>query len=248
MTRYIFALFFSAFLMVSTIHNAHAESLSAEQKAEIQKLFEEYLLENGEVILQSVNDYQGKLAEQQREEQNKKAQEFISSLKKQKNLPATGNKKGDITIVEFFDYNCGYCRKALNEIQTVLKGDDNIKVIFIDMPILGPTSLEAAKWSLAANEIGEYFKFHQAVMEHNGPKEEQNLEKIAKDLGLDAKKMKKIKESDKIQKQIDENLLQARTIGISGTPGFIIGDEVSPGFIPAAQIKDIIAQARKKAE
>ena len=224
---------------------AKAQKFNDAQKVEIKKMFDEYLLNSGETILKSVNQYQAELETKDRAEASVKAKEFLSNLD-DTNLPMAGNPDGDVTMVEFFDYNCGYCRKALTEIQTVLKDDKNLKVIFMDMPVLGPSSVEVAKWSLAAQKQGKYFEYHQALLEHNGQKNESTLEKIAKDVGLDVKKLKKDKDDGALEKQIEEQVKQAQALGIRGTPGFIINGDVTPGYIPAARIKKIIADARKK--
>lgn len=149
-------------------------------------------------------------------------------------------------MVEFFDYNCGYCRKALEEIKIVLKDEKNLKIIFMDMPILGPPSLEAAKWSLAAHKQGKYFEYHQALLEFDGQKNEKTLKKLAKKVGLDVKKLEKEKDSKDIAAILDKNIQQAQNLGIRGTPGFILDGQLYPGFMPAAQIKQYIADARKK--
>lgn len=240
------ALFAIAAVLIFAPQKSQAEEFSDAQKAEIKMLFEQHLLDSGGIILQSVNQYQAELEVKDRKEAAKKAEGFIKGLDNQKNLPMAGNKDGDITIVEFFDYNCGYCRRALEELQTVINDDPNVRVIFIDMPILGPDSMEAAKWSLAAAEQGKYFEFHTAVMEHNGPATTEVLEGIAKDLDLDLKKLEKAKDSTEIQRTLDGNILQARDVGISGTPGFIFAGQVFPGFMPAERIKEVIAEHRKK--
>jgi protein-disulfide isomerase len=225
--------------------SAKAQEFNDAQKAEIKKMFDEYLANSGEIILKSVNQYQAELEEKDRAEAGEKAKNFMSTIEGQK-LPMAGNPKGDVTIVEFFDYNCGYCRKAFAEIQTVLEEDKNLKVIFMDMPILGASSVEIAKWSLAAQNQDKYFEYHKAVMNHNGEKSESTLEKIAKDVGLDVKKLKKDKASDKIAALIEDQIKQAQNLGIRGTPGFIINGELFPGYIPASEIKKALANARKK--
>lgn len=246
MTRYILSLFSILSLLVFSPTQSHAQDFTEAQKTEINKMFKDYLLNNGSVILESVNKYQAELEEKDRKEAAVKAKEFMNTLKDQKDLAMAGNPKGDITIVEFFDYNCGYCRKALEEIQTVLKDDKNVKVVFKDMPILGPPSLEAAKWSLAAIPQGKYFEYHTAILNHNGPKDAQSLESIAKKIGLDVKKLKEDKDDPAIEARLNDQVEAARNVGINGTPGFIIAGEVYPGYMPAAQIETIIKEARKK--
>lgn len=243
MTRFILTVLSFALIMPAS---ALAQEFTDAQKAEINAMMEEYLLNNGEKILESVNKYQAEIQEQDRIEASKKAEGFLKEIKNKNDLPMAGNPKGDVTIVEFFDYNCGYCRQALEELNTVLKDDKNVKVIFMDMPILGPASLEATKWSLAAHNQGKYFEYHSAILNHNGQKDEASLEKLAKKVGLDVKQLKKDKDSKEVQETIDQNLAQANTMGIRGTPGFIIAGQIYPGFVEAEQIKEFLADARKK--
>lgn len=237
----------SVFAIMGANTEAKAQAFTDEQRTEIKKMFDEYLANSGEQVLQSVNTYQAELEARDRAEASVRAQKFLENIEK-KNLPMAGNPDGDVTMVEFFDYNCGYCRKALEEIQTVLKDDKDVKVIFMDMPILGPSSLEAAKWSLAAQRQGKYFEYHQAIMDHNGDKTPAALEKLAKDLDLDVDKLKKDKDNAEIAKQIEDQVKQAQDLGIRGTPGFIVAGEIFPGYIPASQIQEIIAKAREKSE
>lgn len=221
-----------------------AEGFSDAQKAELQIMFKEYILNNGETVIESVEGYQANQEEESRKAASQKAKSFIGDIAG-KNLPMTGNKNGDITLVEFFDYNCGYCRRALDELEKVLEKDDKLKVVFFDMPILGPSSLEVSKWSLAAQKQGKYFEYHKALLNHNGQKTETALEKLAKDAGLDIEQLKKDKDSDEIATTLKNNVEQAQSIGIRGTPGFIINGEVFPGYMPASRIMEIIKDARK---
>ena len=114
----------------------------------------------------------------------------------------------------------------------------------MDMPILGPPSMEAAKWSLAAHRQGKYFELHRAILEHNGPKNSQEIEKLAIAAGLDIKKLKVDKEASEITAQLEEYVTTARNLKINGTPAFIIEGEVFPGYIPASAITQAIEKAR----
>lgn len=246
MTRYLLA-FLSIFAVLSiAAPQANAAEFTDAQKAEINKLVEQYLLENGENILLSVNTYQAKVNEQDRMEAAKKAEAFLKKIENGRDLPSTGNPKGDITIVEFFDYNCGYCSRALEELETVLKDDDNIRVIFMDMPILGPPSSVASMWSLAAAEQDKYFEYHSALLKHKGKRDEKVFVKLAKEVGLDIKKLRKDKDSQKVRDIIETNLKLAQDVNITGTPGFIIAGQIYPGYMPAKDIQGVIKKAREK--
>lgn len=238
-----FLILLCLFLLTAPV--AKAENFTKEQKEEIQKMFETYLLENGETIIKSVEKYQDAKESALRQEAEVKAKEFLETLNKKENLPMAGNEEADITLVEFFDYNCGYCRRALEELVIVLEKDKNVKVIFFDMPILGPASLEIAKWSLAAHNQDKYFEFHQELLHHSGQKDEAFYKKIAKKLDLDFKKLKEDKDNAAIEKSLQENISQAQSLGIRGTPGFVINGKIFPGYMPASRILDIIETERK---
>lgn len=245
MTRFLLTSL--SILAIAGAHStpAKAQEFNDAQKAEIKKMFDEYLMNSGEGILESVNKYQAALEAKDRAEASQNAKNFMEDIANEKNLPMAGNPEGDVTIVEFFDYNCGYCHKALEELVTVLEDDKNIKIIFMDMPILGPSSMVASQWSLAAQNQGKYFEYHQAIMEHKGPKNDEELGKLAQKIGLDVDQMKKDKDSQKIKDLLAKRIQKAQNLGIRGTPGFIIDKELFPGYIPAAQIKEAIAKARE---
>lgn len=223
-----------------------AQDFTAKQQEQIKKMFEDYLLENGATVIKSVEKYQDVQEAENRKKSAEKAKEFLAEIESNKDLPMTGNKDGDITLIEFFDYNCGYCSRALEEIVTVLGKDKNLKVVFFDMPILSPASSEAAKWSLAAHKQGKYFEFHRAIFEVKGPKDDAAFEKIAQNLKLDVEQMKKDKESPEVEATLKNNVDQAQEIGIRGTPGFIINGQVFPGYMQADRITEIIAEERAK--
>lgn len=223
------------------VTNAHAqtETFTGAQKTEIETIMKDYLMENPEIITEAMMALRVKQETEAQEQAKAKIVEYQSDFKSD-TFPFAGNKDGDVIVVEFFDYNCGYCKKALPDVQALVSQDKNVKVVFMDMPILGPTSLTTSKWALAAQEQGKYFEYHAALMEHLGGKEESDLAEIAKVVGLDVEKMKKDANSDKVQNKINESMKIAQDIGIQGTPAFIVGDKLYRGYIgEAALIKSV---------
>ena len=213
-------------------------------KAAVEQIVKSYIMENPQLILDSVENYQKKARTERQSEGLKKSKD---TLLKDLDSPETGNPQGDMTIVEFFDYNCGYCKHAFPEIKALLETDKNIRVVFKEFPILGPTSVTASKWALAANKQKKYFEFHSALMENKQPITDELLEKIAKDVGLDTKQVKADAEDKGIQAQIDKNRQLSESLGLTGTPAFVIGDEVLPGFIQLDEMERMIAGIRAKA-
>lgn len=222
---------------------AKAQSFNDAQKGEIETIIQDYISENPEIIIEAFESFREKQErdrQQQMEASILKYQDFFSG----EDAIVVGNPEGAITVVEFFDYNCGYCKRALPDVQAVLDSEEDVRVVLMEMPILGPPSLEAAKWAMAAKEQGQYFEYHQALMELRGAKNEENFVKIGEELGLDIEQLKSDAASQEIQEQINESVAIARDIGIGGTPAFIVGERLYPGYLGEEGLKSAIADAR----
>ena len=233
----------STALLTQPMYVHAAESFTPEQKKEIEKLFKEYISENPELILQSVRKYQ----EEQERKMMQSAQENLKEYLEfftQKDLPMVGNVDGDVTIVEFFDFNCGYCKKAFEDVQKIVAEDSNARVVFMDMPILSPSSAKMSAIAVASHKQGKYFEMHKALMDYRGTQNEKAFLKLAEDLGLDMEKLKADMESPETQAFIDKAKTIAQAIGIRGTPGFIVGERIYPGYIGIAALRDAVKVAR----
>ena len=217
---------------------AAAESLSKEA---VEKIVHDYIMEHPDVILDAVNQYQQKTMEEKQKAAVDTNREYLFGDERS---PVIGNPDGDVTIVEFFDYNCGYCKRVLPTVQDLIKADKGVKVIFKDVPILGPTSETAAKWALAAQKSNKYFEFHTALMDHKGPITDETLTKIATDLELDPSRLKKEAETTDVLLQIERNRSLFSQMGLGGTPAFIVGDEVVPGAISLDDLKKLVEKSR----
>lgn len=232
------------------VTKAHAadNSFTNAQKKELGDIIHQYLLDNPEVIFEAADKARSNQEEAQQKDFETKRQQYQDFLYNNPDLPSVGSDNPDLTIVEFFDYNCGYCHKALKDVQAILKTDKKVRFVFVDMPILAPTSRTASAWALAAAKQGKYFDFHQAVMEYPGGKTEADLEIIGKKLGLDVDKLKKDAQDPEYQAIMDKNLSVAQDLGIRGTPGFIIGDYLARGYMGQDAMKSVIADTRAKQE
>lgn len=231
-------------------HNAGAEpaaagSFTEAQKKEIGAIVKDYLLENPGIIFEAADKHRAKAEADAAKQAEASIGENIAWLTRSE-APSIGSANPDVTVVEFFDYNCGYCTRALPDIQNILKTDANVRFVFHEIPILGPTSKTAALWALAAQKQGKYFEYHVAVMNHKGPKEESELEKLAKEVGLDAEKMKKDAASEEIAAELQKNVEISQKVGVQGTPAFIIGSTFVPGYIGEEGLKQAIEAERKK--
>ncbi len=238
--------FFKSIVLVALIAGFSAPSFAAEKNlttADVERIVRDYIVSNPQVILSSVDDYQKKSMQEKMSGALEANKDMVF---KDANSPETGNPKGDVTVVEFFDYNCGYCKKVLPMVQELLEKDKNVRFVFKDFAILGPTSETAAKWALAAHKQKKYFEYHQALMNNNTPIDDALLEKIAKDIGMDAGQAKKDIESTAVLLQLEKNRALAGKLGMSGTPAFVIGDEIIPGAVGLDQVQAKIADQRKK--
>jgi len=147
----------------------------------------------------------------------------VDSLFRHANDPIAGNKKGDVTVVEFFDYNCSHCVNMGSTIDAIIKKNPNVRIVFKEYPIRGPMSEVAARAALAANKQGKYYQFSHALLTSNLALNENNMTDIAKSVGLDIKKWKKDINSKSVKDQILANYALARELDITGTPAFFIG-------------------------
>lgn len=233
-----------AFFLLLSNPSTAAQNFSDAQKEEMGAIIKDYLMENPEVIMEAVEAYRNNQeAEMQKMAASKIGEhdDFLTGM----DAPMAGSKDADVTVVEFFDYNCGYCKKALGDIQGILKEDQNVRFVFREMPILGPSSKTAAQWALAAHKQGKYFEYHAALMSHNGQKSESVLEELAKDAGLDVTQMKKDAASDEVNELIEKGLKVSREIGVQGTPAFVINGELVRGYVGLEGMKELINRARE---
>ncbi len=215
---------------------------------DVEKVIAKWVEVNPEAIIGSVVAMQQKAAERQQKDAQKNISSKKSELFKSKNDPVHAPKGYDVSVVEFFDYNCGYCKKAQSTVEDLIKQDKKVRIIFKELPILGPSSTELSKVAIAVNIIdeGKYIAFHNALMKGNARTKDDAIE-IAKNLGVDAQKLTKTLESKKseIEAQIKANQELASSIGVNGTPAFVIGEELVPGALDLASMKEKISAARK---
>jgi protein-disulfide isomerase len=222
------------------------ESFSSSQKIEIERLIQEYLISHPEIILESVQNYRER-QETERIEQgasNLKARKV--DLERDPETPVAGNSDGDVTLVEFFDYNCGYCKTALTTIRQLLAEDLGVRLVLKEFPILSEGSEYAARAALAARVQGRYFEFHNSLMEIRGQISEEVVLEAAVQVGLDVVKLKKDMESESIISQLESNRELARSLNINGTPTFVVGDQIIPGAVDAEALRGLIREIRIK--
>ena len=196
---------------------------------EVKTIVKDYLLNNPEIVKEAMDNYAAKEAEMKKQAMVGKLKSHRKALENDPKTPVLGNPDGDITIVEFFDYNCGYCKLMFPKVWEYVQNDGNIRWVLKDMPSLGETSTLAAKAGLAAEKQGKYFEMHQAMITHKGSLTEEDIVSYAKEVGLDMKQF----EADRKDKSLDNILRANRSLASQfefyGIPDFIIGDFISRG-------------------
>lgn len=205
-----------------------------------------YLLENPQVIREAIEVL---TAQEQKAEEDASRQALASSiteLEQDGYSAVMGNPDGDVTIVEFFDYRCGYCKRAFPDLMKTVKDDGNIRVVMKEFPILGDQSVLAAKAVMAAQNQGKYDEFHALLMNSKGSYTVESLKKQAVKIGLDPSQLEQDMKSNTITHNIQRTYALARALGISGTPAFVIGGTLVPGAIPASRMAAMVAEAREK--
>ncbi len=214
----------------------------ATSRADIEKIIHAYIMENPEVILQSVDN----LAKRQQQEAMKAASKALENNPKDFSI---GPADAPVTIVEYFDYNCGVCKYSLDWVQTKIKNSDGqIRFVFKEFPIFGEQSENAAHASLAAKEQGKYFEFHTALMKEKAHTlTQEKLDEIAKKVGLDVEKLHKDMKSKEITSHLEESRKEGMLFGVEATPYFFVNGQLIPGFDPP-QLQARIEEVLKGAE
>lgn len=215
-------------------------------EARIKELALEAILEKPQIIMEAVALLEQRNADAQAATVSQVLRNRRADLEQDPNAPVLGNPDGDVTVIEFFDYNCPYCRRVKPEVKAMIEADPNIRLVYREWPILGEGSVFASKAALAAREQGKYEEFHWAMMGLKGRAEEASVLKVAKEIGLDIEQLRRDMESPKVAEHIAKSMELTKALGFSGTPSFVIGDQLVPGFVEQAQLEDFVAEARNR--
>lgn len=224
---------------------AAEEALTKAQQDAVRALVRDTLVNNPDILREAFAALQAQEEARQASQQAAAVQAHAKALYATATDPVLGNPKGDVTLVEFFDYRCGYCKAVMDTVMDVVESDGNVRFVLKEFPILGPESRIAARFALAAREQGKYQPFHLALMAHRGAYSEQAIKTLAKDAGLDIDKLAKDAASPEIQAELEANHALAQALGINGTPAFAVGSVLMPGAVDADTLKQAISQARK---
>jgi protein-disulfide isomerase len=216
------------------------------QESAIRKIVRDYLVAHPEVLIEALQVYQTreKAAAAERKREALKAHD--SALNGNPDDPVVGNPQGDVVVVEFFDYRCPYCHKVAGPLREAIRADGNIRLVMKEFPILGPDSQFAARAALASVQQGLYEPFHFALMAAKGNLDQKAVMTVARQVGLNLERLQSDMQSPEIDAILRRNFQLAEILEISGTPAFVIGDEIVPGALDMQSLKDMVAKVRSK--
>jgi protein-disulfide isomerase len=237
-----------AFALGATPLAASAQSFSDAQKGDIEVIVKNYLVSHPEVLEEAMNELNKRQAAEEAQKHEASVSQNSSTIFNSPRGVVLGNKDGDVTFVEFFDYNCGYCKRAMADMMDLMKTDPKLKVVLKEFPVLSPGSVEAAQVAVAVRmqDPGgkKYLDFHQKLLGGRGPADKAHAMAAAKDAGLDMARIEKDMASPEVKATIDENFKLAEAMGMNGTPSYVIGKQVVIGAIGLDGLKEKIEQAR----
>ena len=206
-----------------------SSAFSPAQRKELESIIKDILLNNPEIMLEVQSALEAKMDKIQAERMAVAIKEHAGELYRPVSSPIVGNAHGDVPVIEFFDYNCGYCKKALSEVAHLVDTDKKVRLILKEFPILAKGSEEASRVALAAKMQGKYWEFHRAMLASQGQANEASALRVAEKIGLDMARVRKDMASPEVRKEIEDTRQLATKMGIQGTPHFIVGDRIIAG-------------------
>jgi protein-disulfide isomerase len=223
-----------------------AQSFTDTQKGDIEAIVKNYLVSHPEVLEEAMNALSKRQADDEKKKQQDSIAKNASTIFNSPRGVVLGNKDGDVTFVEFFDYNCGYCKRAMADMLDLIKTDPKLKVVLKEFPVLSEGSVEAAKVAVAARmqDPSKYLDFHTKLLGGRGPADKARAMAVAKEAGYDTAKLEKDMQSPEVKATIAENFKLAEDMGMNGTPSYVIGKEVVVGAVGLDGLKEKISVAR----
>jgi len=210
----------------------------------IEQIIRDYLREHPEVVVEALRAHEAKLRADEQTRVSRMLEARRQELLADPEAPVGGNPAGDVTVVEFFDYRCGYCRGVAPTLRTLVQGDPRVRVVYKELPILGPDSLVASRMALAARAQGKYTVFHEALMAADGALTRAAALDVARTVGLDTDRLERDMAAPSISAALQRNLDLARALGLNGTPAFVVGTQIAPGALDLDALKRLVEEAR----
>jgi protein-disulfide isomerase len=228
---------------------AVADSFSADQREEIGKIIKDYLITHPDVMQDVMAELEKRQQAAEAEKHRAAVVENKATLFSSPHQVVLGNPQGNVTMVEFFDYNCGFCKRAMSDMLDLIKTDSNLKFVLKEFPVLGEGSVEAARVAVAARMQDasgkKYIEFHQKLLGGRGAADKMRALAVAKEVGFDMPRLERDMGSDEVKKTIEENMKLAEALGVSGTPSYVVGEEVVIGAVGLDALREKISAERK---
>jgi protein-disulfide isomerase len=226
-----------------------AQSFTADQRSEIERIVKEYLLAHPELLQDVMTELEKKQALADAEKHKTAVKENSAALFSSPRQITLGNPQGDVTMVEFFDYNCGYCKRAMSDMLELIKTDGKLKFVLKEFPVLGDGSVQAAHVAAAArmqDKSGgkKYLEFHVKLLSGRGSVDQARALTVAKEVGFDMARLEKDMSSQEVKTQLEESLKLADALGLNGTPSYVVGGEVVVGAVGLEALREKINTAR----
>lgn len=229
---------------------AQAQSFDNAQREEIGEIVRDYLLENPQVLLEVQEAFEARQQAEIEAQRSTIIETASDDLFRNPNDPVLGNPAGDVTIVEFFDYNCGFCQRAMEDMNQIIASDPNVRFVLKEFPILGPESQQAHMVALAFHRImpEKYAQFHERLMNFSGRAGEASAISIATELGADEAQLRSEMQNPINVASIENTYSIAQSLGITGTPSYVIGDQLVPGALGVEELRTRVEQVRNCTE
>jgi protein-disulfide isomerase len=227
---------------------SRAEEFSPAQRSAIEAIIKDYLTKHPEVLQDAMNELEKRQTAAEAEKQQATIKNSAATLFNSARQVVLGNPKGNVTLVEFFDYNCGYCKRALADMMDLLKTDPELRIVLKEFPVLGPGSVEAAQVAVAVRmqdkDGKKYLDFHQKLLGGRGQADKAHALAVAKEAGLDMARLEKDMASPEIKATLEEAFKLAQDLGVNGTPSYVVGTELVVGAVGLSALKEKVNTAR----
>ena len=238
----------AALLAIALPQAVRADEFSTPQRGEIERIVREYLVSHPEVLQEAMTELEKRQTAAEAEKHKTAVKDNAKALFSSPRQVSLGNPSGNVTFVEFFDYNCGYCTRAMSDMLTLLNDDPKLKVVLKEFPVLGPGSVEAAQVAVAVrmqDKTGKkYLEFHQKLLGGRGQADKAHALAVAKEIGLNMTQLEKDMASPEVKATLEENFKLAEQLGLNGTPSYVIGDNVVVGAIGLEGLQAKVNNAR----
>jgi protein-disulfide isomerase len=243
------AALFAILIAVPAAAPARAQSFTGDQRGEIERIVREYLLSHPELLQEVMSELEKRQAVAEAEKHRTAVKQYSEVIFSSPRQVTLGNTQGDVTVVEFFDYNCGYCKRAMSDMLDLMKNDAKLKFVLKEFPVLGEGSMQAAQVAAAVrmqDKSGgkKYLEFHQKLLTGRGPADKARALAVAKEIGLDVARIEKDMAGDEVKAQLEESFKLAEALGLNGTPSYVVGNDVVVGAVGLNTLKEKVNAAR----